>query len=125
MAGQVFFRFLALGFGLAGLAGCAAAPSSLSADALGVPVSTQALKGLTPQVLNADFGPPMLRRTDGQAQVWVYESAVCGLQVFLYPDAGGTPRVAAAYPDNGNPASCMQSFARSTTTAALERPASS
>lgn len=81
--------------------------------------------GSTPQVLSADFGPPMLRRIDGPAQVWVYESSVCGLQVFLYPDAGGTPRVAAAVPDNGNPASCMQSFAHSITAAALERPASS
>jgi len=82
--------------------------------------------GSTPQVLNADFGPPMLRRVDGPAQVWVYESAVCGLQVFLYPDAAGNPRVAAAVPDNGNAASCMQSFARpGLTSASLERPASS
>jgi hypothetical protein len=125
MAGHVVFRFLAFGFGLAGLAGCAAAPSSATYSTSTVPASSQALVGSTPQVLNADFGPPVLRRTDGPAQVWIYESAVCGLQVFLYPDAGGTPRVAAAYPDNGNPAACMQSFARSTTTAALERPASS
>jgi hypothetical protein len=124
MAGHVVFRLLAFGFGLAGLAGCVA-PSSVTSSTYAVPSSSQALMGSTPQVLNADFGQPALRRTDGQAQVWVYESAVCGLQVFLYPDAGGTPRVAAAYPDNGNPASCMQSFARSTTTAALERPASS
>ena len=89
------------------------------------PISAQGLVGSTPQVLNADFGPPMLRRVDGPAQVWVYESAVCGLQVFLYPDAGGTPRVAAAVPDNGNPASCMQSFAHTVTAAALERQASS
>lgn len=125
MAGHVVFRFLALGFGLSGLAGCAAAPTSVSSFAPDVPTSAQALMGSTPQVLNADFGPPMLRRVDGPAQVWVYESPVCGLQVFLYPDAGGTPRVAAAVPDNGNPASCMQSFARTMTAAALERPASS
>ena len=125
MAGHVVFRFLALGFGLAGLAGCAIAPTSITASAPATPASAQALMGSTPQVLNADFGPPMLRRVDGQAQVWVYESSVCGLQVFLYPDAGGTPRVAAAVPDNGNPASCMQSFAHTVTAAALERPASS
>ena len=81
--------------------------------------------GSTPQVLNADFGPPVLRRVDGQAQVWLYESAICGLQVFLYPDATGTPRVAAALPDSANPQSCMQSFAHGLTAAALESPASS
>jgi hypothetical protein len=124
MAGHVFFRFLAFGFGLAGLAGCAAAPSSYSDSAM--PGSAQALMGSTPQVLNADFGPPALRRVDGTAQVWVYQSAVCGLQVFLYPDATGNPRVAAAVPDNGNSNSCVQSFTRgSLTAAALERPASS
>ncbi len=90
-----------------------------------MPASARALMGSTPQILNADFGPPVLRRTDGQAQVWVYESAVCGLQVFLYPDAGGTPRVAAAVPDNGDQASCMQSFAHAVTAAALERPPAS
>jgi hypothetical protein len=126
MAGHVFFRFLAFGFGLAGLAGCAGAPSSLTSADAGMPANAQALMGTTPQVLNADFGPPALRRIDGSAQVWVYESAVCGLQVFLYPDATGNPRVAAAVPDNGNPTSCVQSFARSSVTAAaLERPASS
>lgn len=81
--------------------------------------------GSTPQVLNADFGEPALRRTDGQAQVWVYETASCGLQVFLYPDAAGTPRVAAAVPDNGNAGACMQSLAHGMTTAALERPVAS
>jgi hypothetical protein len=125
MAGHEFFRFLALGFGLAGLAGCAVAPISVTSPGPAVPTSAQALMGFTPQVLNADFGPPMLRRVDGPAQVWVYESSVCGLQVFLYPDAGGTPHVAAAVPDNGNPASCMQSFEHTMTAAALERPASS
>ena len=125
MAGHVIFRLLAFGLGLAGLAGCAAAPSAVSASAGLVPASAQALMGSTPQILNADFGPPMIRRTDGQAQVWVYENAVCGLQVFLYPDAGGTPRVAAAVPDDGDQASCMQSFARTVTAAALERPPAS
>jgi hypothetical protein len=129
MAGHVIFRFLAFGFGLAGLAGCAAVPSSNSSS-FAVPASAQALVGSTPQLLDADFGPPSLRRVDGPAQVWVYESAVCGLQIFLYPDAAGNPRVAAAVPDNGpdnsSVASCMLSFARpGLTSASLERPASS
>jgi hypothetical protein len=127
MAGHVFFRFLVLSCGLAGLAGCADAPSAVTASVPAAPLSTQTLMGSTPQLLNADFGPPALRRVDVQAQVWVYQSAVCGLQVFLYPDAAGTPRVAAALPDSADPASCMQSFTHSMTSAALalERPASS
>ena len=124
MTGQVFVRFLTFGCCLAALAGCVANPSSLASGS-GTPASDQALVGSTAQVLSADFGPPALLRVDGQAQVWVYQSAVCGLQVFLYPDASGTPRVAAAMPDNGNPQSCMQSLTRSLTSAALERPASS
>lgn len=125
MAGQVIFRFLALGCGLAGLAGCADAPPPVTAAAAPAPVSAQALVGSTAEVVNTDFGPPVLRRVDGTAQVWVYESAVCGLQVFLYPDSSGMPRVAAAVPDNGNPQSCMQSFAHGVTAAALPPPAAS
>lgn len=125
MAGHAGFRFFTLGCGLAALAGCAAAPPALTESQSAIPASAQALVGSTPQVLNADFGAPLLLRTDGQAQVWVYQSPVCGLQLFLYPDASGTPRVAAAIPDNGNPASCMRSLAHTLTDAALERPASS
>ncbi len=126
MAGHAVFRFLALGLGLAGLAGCADPNSSASALNAAMPASPQALAGTTPQMLAADFGQPMLRRVDGPAQVWVYQSAVCGLQVFLYPDAAGTPRVAAAVPDNGNAAGCMQSLTRpGLTSAALERPPAS
>jgi hypothetical protein len=124
MAGPSVLRFLALGFGLAALAGCAT-PSSITASQSAIPASTQALTGATAQVLNADFGAPLLLRTDGQAQVWVYQSSICGLQVFLYPDSSGTPRVAAAIPDNGDASACMKSFAHTLTDAALERPAAS
>ncbi|WP_297488366.1 hypothetical protein [Acidocella sp.] len=120
-----FVSFLALGCGLAGLAGCAATPSAVTTSAPASSLGAQALLGSTQQVLNADFGPPVLRRVDGQAQVWVYQSASCGLQFFLYPDAAGTPRVAAALPQSDNPQSCMQSFAHGVTAAALESRASS
>jgi hypothetical protein len=67
-----------------------------------------------------------LRRMDGSAQVWLYHSAVCGLNLFLYPDANGVPRVAAAVPDVGDaPGPCMQSLEHGLTDAALEPPASS
>jgi hypothetical protein len=89
----------------------------------------QALVGSTPAVLNAEFGQPALRRIDGTAQVWLYHSAVCGLNLILYPGPGGTPRVAVADPDNGDPASCMASLQRGAADAAasvpLEHPAAS
>jgi hypothetical protein len=126
-ARQVKFRILVLMSGCFGLAACAT-PSPQMADMASqtLPVSAQGLVGSTPQMLNADFGAPVLRRMDGPAQVWLYHSAVCRLDVFLYPDASGTPRVSTAVLDNGDPASCMRSLAaHGLTTAGLEPPASS
>ncbi len=124
MAKRASLRFLTCAGGLALLSACAASnPQTAFAP---FPASEQALKGSTPQVLDADFGQPMLRRIDGPAQVWLYHSSSCGLNVFLYPDSHGVPRVAAVVPDNGDdPQSCMQSLAKPTTAAALERSASS
>ncbi len=113
------------------LAGCAnmslppmlgggSAPSTLVA-----PMSAAMLVGATPAVLNAQFGAPALLRVDGTAQVWLYHSPVCGLDLILYPDSSGMPRVADAVPDNGDASRCVASFHRSLTDAALERsPAS-
>ncbi len=125
MAQRANFRILTLSGGLLALASCAG-PSPQFGDAgSAIPTSTQGLVGSTPQVLNADFGQPALRRVDGSAQVWLYHSPVCGLNVFLYPDSNGVPRVAAAVPDNGDPERCMQSLATHLTAAALESPAAS
>lgn len=89
-------------------------------------ISQQALTGATTQMLNADFGQPLLRRTDGPVQVWLYQTPTCNLDVFLYPDANGNPRVRQVLADDGaNPQSCMQSLTRNTMSAALEHnPAS-
>lgn len=108
------------------LSACTApAPQTSLADNA-LPVSVQALQGSSPQVLDADLGAPLLRRVDGPAQVWLYHSASCGMNVFLYPDAQGIPRVAAVIPDAGdNPESCMQSLEKPTTAAALEQGAAS
>lgn len=126
MVQRANFRILTLTGGMLALASCAAPGPQLSDAGLGIPTSAQGLVGSTPQVLNADFGQPALRRVDGSAQVWLYHSPVCGLNVFLYPDSSGVPRVAAAVPDNGDPVSCMQSLAaHGLTAAALERPAAS
>jgi len=125
MAQRVNFRILALSGGLLALASCAGPTPQFGDAGSAIPASTQGLVGSTPQVLNADFGQPALRRVEGSAQVWLYHSPVCGLNVFLYPDSSGVPRVAAAVPDNGDPVSCMQSLSHGLTAAALERPAAS
>jgi hypothetical protein len=122
------------GLMMLGLAACAQYPGGLAANnvpAALTPMTVQMLMGSTPTVLDAEFGKPALLRVDGTAQVWLYHSDVCGLDLILYPDAGGTPRVAAAVPDNGgDPSRCMASLQRGMTDAAntggaLERPASS
>ena len=126
MVQRANFRILTLTGGMLALASCAAPGPQLSDAGTAIPSSAQGLVGSTPQVLNADFGQPSLRRVDGSAQVWLYHSPVCGLNVFLYPDSSGIPRVAAAVPDNGDPVRCMQSLAaHGLTAAALERPAAS
>jgi len=126
MVQRANFRILTLTGGMLALASCAAPGPQLSDAGAAIPSSAQGLVGSTPQVLNADFGQPSLRRVDGSAQVWLYHSPVCGLNVFLYPDSSGVPRVAAAVPDNGDPVRCLQSLAaHGLTAAALERPAAS
>lgn len=131
MAQRAIIRGAGAVCAVVGLAGCAV-PSQGIADKAGasVPlVNESALMGSTPAVLNAEFGRPVLLRVDGTAQVWLYHSAVCGLNLVLYPDASGTPRVALAVPDNGDPARCMASLQHILTDAAnnraLEHPASS
>lgn len=126
MAGRPAFTIVTC-VGTLGLLSACAVPASQTALLAGAPpVSEQALKGSSPQVLDADFGAPALRRVDGPAQVWLYHSASCGMNVFLYPDAHGVPRVGAVVPDaGGSPVNCMQSFEKPTTAAALEQGASS
>jgi len=109
-----------------GLAACAQTPLQTAATpSAAPPLNPESLVGSTPEVLNAQFGAPVLRRVDGTAQVWLYHSDVCGLNLILYPDRTGTPRVTVAVPDNGDPASCMASLQHGITAATLERPAAS
>ncbi len=126
MTQRAFFRIIGVAGGVGALVGCASQGPQTLASTQVIPMSAQGLVGATPQVLDAEFGKPELRRMDGSAQVWLYHSPVCGLNLFLYPDARGVPRVASAVPDNGNaPANCMQSLEHGLTDAALEPPASS
>ncbi len=125
----------AMGF----LAGCAA-PAQVSATQEIAPQfsAQQNLIGSTPRVLDAEFGQPTLLRVDGTAQVWLYHSTSCGLNLFLYPDASGVPRVTMATTADGSPAigdcpisleqshiDTVTSLPAAAASAALERPASS
>jgi hypothetical protein len=117
--------FLALG----SLAGCATpnqgANSALTFEQ--APIDASGLVGATPQLLNAELGQPSLRRVDGPAQVWLYHGAACGLNLILYPDSSGTPRVAMAAPtaDSADPASCTTALQHAHVEAALEHPTTS
>jgi hypothetical protein len=99
------------------LCGCAA-PDTQMADGgptfIQMPVNSDGLVGATPQILNAAFGKPAILRIDGSAQVWLYHDSGCGLNLVLYPDRAGTPRVAMAAPTDGDAsaAGCSAALAR-------------
>jgi hypothetical protein len=105
---------------LAGLSSFTAC--TLPAQTASIPAGTappaaapQNLIGSTPQILTAEFGQPALVRVDGTAQVWLYQTPNCGLNLILYPDTAGVPRVAMATTADGStvigdcPASLQQS----------------
>jgi hypothetical protein len=128
MGQRAFFRLAGIVCAAIGLAGCGQVSDEnafLNTGNQPQEMQAKALMGSTPTTLDAEFGKPVLLRVDGTAQVWLYHSAVCGLNLILYPDRAGVPRVADAVQDNGDPASCMASLQRGTTDAALEPPASS
>ena len=54
--------------------------------------------GATIARLTAMLGSPKLRRIDGRAQVWLYDSRLCRLNLILYPGRAGMPVVALALP---------------------------
>jgi hypothetical protein len=123
MAQRVVLRLMGAACAGVWLAGCAQISAETGTQSQFT--DAQSLVGSTPAVLSAEFGQPALLRVDGPAQVWLYHSSVCGLNLILYPDRAGVPRVADAVPDNGDPARCVESLQHSLTTAALEPPASS
>jgi hypothetical protein len=123
MAQQALFHLTVAAVAMMLLSGCAM--TQTQSAALGAPLNAAELVGATPATLSSAFGPPELRRVDGTAQIWLYHSPVCGLNLILYPDHTGTPRVAMAVPNNGDPVSCTASLRRDLTDAALERSTSS
>lgn len=90
---------------VASLAGCATPASDSHLTASGPPpagsTATEAsasLVGTTAAALRADLGKPMLRRIDGPAEVWLYNSPICRLDVIFYPGTAGQPIVSLARP---------------------------
>jgi hypothetical protein len=122
MAQQALFHLAVAAVAIMLLSGCTVTQTQ-TAD-FGAPLDG-GLLGATPATLSSTFGPPELRRVDGSAQVWLYHSPVCGLDLILYPDQRGTPRVTMAVPNNGDPASCAASLRRDLTDAGVERATSS
>ncbi|NNM57501.1 MAG: hypothetical protein HKL97_10145 [Acidocella sp.] len=126
MAQRIRLRLFGALCGAVLLTGCAGMPAQTAQTAGAVPMlGAGNLVGATPATLDAAFGHPALLRVDGSAQVWLYHSPVCGLNLILYPDASGVPHVATAVPDNGDAARCTLSLEHPTTAAALEQPAAS
>jgi hypothetical protein len=121
MAFSGTYQRLTMGTLILALSACASTPDQSALNtAAPAPITAQQLVGATPITLRADFGAPELQRVEGPAQVWLYHSAVCGLNVILFTGQDGIPRVAEAVP-NGDPERCMQSLQRSgLTDAALD-----
>lgn len=99
------------------LAGCAVKPqrpvtARSIAQSAAAPVG---VIGASPETLKTMLGPPVLRRVDGGAQVWLYNSPLCRLDLILYPGSSGTPVVALAAPSprGVSSASCIASLERS------------
>ncbi len=96
-----------------GLAGCAAPQNPKAGLADTGPKSASArLIGATPAILKADLGEPSLLRVDGPAEVWLYHSPICRLDVILYRGATGAPvvRLAHAAPRGVADATCVASL---------------
>jgi hypothetical protein len=68
--------------------------------------------GASTMAVKAMLGRPKLRRIDGHAQVWLYDSPLCRLNLILYPGSTGAPVVALASPSprSVSSASCLASL---------------
>jgi len=70
-----------------------AAPLGGTSSPLVPPRTASSLMGASPEAVRAALGEPLLQRREGPAQVWLYASAGCQLDLVLYPSEAG-PRVA-------------------------------
>jgi hypothetical protein len=71
------------------------APEPVAALA-GMPVRTAQLLGQSPDALRQVLGEPRLRRKEGDAEIWLYQSPFCHLDLMLYGDTA-SPRLRVAY----------------------------
>lgn len=112
---------LALNF----LSGCAGSEQTAPNPANLLSADSAPLIGSTPAILSAEFGQPALVRVDGTAQVWLYHTTSCGLNLILYPDASGIPRVTLASATDGSaaPETCAASLLQTHIDAAADAAA--
>lgn len=62
-----------------------------------LPATAAALLGADPEAVIGIFGAPLLRRSEGNAEIWLYAGPQCHLDIVFYPgEDGGAPRVAHA-----------------------------
>ena len=88
------------------------APSAVH-PSLAPPQSAGALVGTTAEHVRAEFGPPALRRDEGDAEIWLYASANgCRVNLVL-TGQGGDARVAFAAahrPAHTTEAACLRAL---------------
>lgn len=61
------------------------------------PDTAAALLGAEPEAVIGVLGAPLLRRSEGSAEIWLYAGPQCHLDIVFYPaEDGGAPRVAHA-----------------------------
>lgn len=85
----------------------------------GVPLAAEQLLGRTPDLVRLWLGEPALRRPEGgAAEIWLYASEACALDLVLYRDRAGRMRVGfAAARARGEPqrgateAECLRAIA--------------
>ncbi|EHL98634.1 hypothetical protein HMPREF9946_03553 [Acetobacteraceae bacterium AT-5844] len=83
----------------------------------GTPTQTAQLLGQPPSALRQLLGEPSLRRTEGEAEIWLYQSPYCHLDIMLYQERGApAPRVTyanarASGVERRTEASCLQEVA--------------
>jgi len=70
-----------------------ATPAIRSGHTVPAPAQTSSLIGASPEAVRAALGEPLLRRSEGPAQVWLYSGGGCQVDIVLYPTDSG-PRVA-------------------------------
>ncbi|WP_424814616.1 hypothetical protein [Roseococcus sp. YIM B11640] len=69
------------------------AAQGATAPRIQTPRAPSALLGASPEAVRATLGEPLMRREEGVAQIWLYSTAGCQIDIVLYSAEGG-PRVA-------------------------------